>query len=80
MIRVWDAQGASSLPVFISVSTIFVNDGPRLDLGVGVGNADRIRFIENQEAGQRIVSHPLDVSISDSIEGNSIERMTVELT
>ena len=76
----WDDDGASSLPVFIFVFTEFVNDGPSLDLGVGVGKDDRIRFIENQEAGQRIVSRPLDVSISDSIEGNSIERMTVELT
>ncbi|XP_065844295.1 uncharacterized protein [Oscarella lobularis] len=80
IIRVWDDDGASSLPVFIFVFTEFVNDGPSLDLGVGVGKDDRIRFIENQEAGQRIVSRPLDVSISDSIEGNSIERMTVELT
>ena len=77
---VWDKEGAASLPVFVSVSTVFVNDGPQLDLGVGIGNDDRIKFTEEQDVGQHVVSRPHDVVIDDSTEGNNITRMTVELT
>ncbi|XP_065826334.1 uncharacterized protein [Oscarella lobularis] len=79
-VTVWDKEGAASLPVFVNISTVFVNDGPQLDLGVGIGNDDRIRFRENQNVGQHVVSRPHDVTIDDLIEGNSISKMTVELT
>ena len=79
-VTVWDKEGSASLPVFVNVSTVFVNDGPQLDLGVGIGIDDRIRFKENQNVGQNVVSRPHDVIIDDSIEGNSISKMTVELT
>ena len=77
---VWDREGAASLPASVFVSTVFINDGPQLDLGVGLGRDDRIRFVENQVIGQHIVSGAHDVSISDSVEGNNITKMTVELT
>ena len=62
-VTVWDKEGAASLPVFVNISSVFVNDGPQLDLGVGIGNDDRIRFRENQNAGQNVVSRPHDVVV-----------------
>ncbi|XP_065843563.1 uncharacterized protein [Oscarella lobularis] len=79
-VAVWDKEGSASLPVFVNVSTVFVNDGSQLDLGVGIGNDDRMSFTENQNVGQHVVSRPHDVLIDDSTEGNSISKMTVELT
>eukprot|EP00118_Oscarella_pearsei_P024328 m.303900 g.303900 ORF g.303900 m.303900 type:complete len:1317 (+) comp40843_c0_seq7:4945-8895(+) len=76
---VWDQEGTASLPVFVTVTTKFVNDGPLVDLGVGVGRQDEIFFTENEQKGEHVLSRPHAVKISDSIEGNNIQKMTVSL-
>ena len=84
IITLVDNEGTSSLPVFVTVHVTRRNDVPELDVGVGFGMDDEVRFNEIEEGrnGVRIpiVSRPHRVQIRDEEEkAQFIQQITIRL-
>lgn len=61
-----------------SIIVVAVNDGPLVDLGIGVGKSDGVEFIEQQVTGVHIVSRPFALKLSDP-ENHSITSISIAL-
>ncbi|XP_062508195.1 uncharacterized protein LOC134184503 isoform X3 [Corticium candelabrum] len=62
----------------VSIIVVAVNDGPLVDLGIGVGKSDGVEFIEQQVTGVHIVSRPFALKLSDP-ENHSITSISIAL-